>query len=198
MYVKNNIPSPRAVYFAAHSWRDLADDELRHYLRIYQRDITSATEGSEHRAFVAMLVAGAEQELARRTRAAALGVPFDADRFPESWIADLKARTMLDRLFEYEFGAKFGRVNAAGWRGGDCPICGHHGCFRVYVADEREQRYLCYSCKAGGDAINAIRQAWDYTFHQAIEKLATDAGMPLPKRPSSDPRLADLPGRRAE
>lgn len=196
------VPKYTAPAFPAHvsdrSWRFLADDELQHYLRQYKRDAALA-ESAEDRAYLAMLISDAEQEWSRRLRAAELGVPIDAGRFSETFIADLKSRIMLDDLFEYECGTQFGRENAAGWRHGPCPICdsARRDCFGVYVKDASEQRYKCFACGAGGDAINAARQIYGDNFQQAIERLCKGGNVPLPAPPAStQPRhVPKKPGR---
>jgi len=198
-------PTPsRTAHTRDHSWRGLSDEELRHYRREYQRQLaTIETEYADaevresSRAYLAMLVAGAEAEVRHRKLAAKLGVPIDASRFPDAFVDDLKRRIRLDELCEYELGARLGKVNGAGWRHGDCPLCQHKDCFGVFVGDEAHQRYLCFSCGAGGDAIAAIMQAYGETFRVAIERLCKDARIPLPSKPSTDPRLAALPGRQA-
>lgn len=176
------------------TWRDLADEELRHYLRQYRRDLTTidrdhrldAETRAGTRDYLAMLVADGEREWARRERAAQLGVPLDAERFTPAFLDDLKARVRLDDLFAHEFGARLGAANAAGWRHGPCPICDstRRDCFGVFVADEARQRYKCFVCGAGGDAINAIRQAYGGSFVGAVERLARHGGIPLPPPPT--------------
>ncbi len=182
MYDDSSTPPVRTAHTVDRSWRCLADDELQHYLRQYKRDL-ALTESADDRDYLAMLVSDAEQEWSRRLRAAEMGVPLDANRFTEQFIDDLKSRSMLDVLFEHEYGVKFGKVNASGWRHGDCPICLHKDCFGVSVGDEHNQRYMCFSCPAKGDAINAIRQLYGDTFHRAIERLAKNGGIPLPPSP---------------
>lgn len=195
---------PRTASTPDYSWRFIPDEELRHYLREYQRQHANLeheyadTEIRESsRVYLVMLIGNAEAEVRRRKRAAKAGIQIDASRFAEEFVDDLKSRINLDDLCEYELGAKLGKVNGAGWRHGDCPLCTHKDCFGVYVADEAHQRYLCFSCGAGGDAINAIMQAYSLSFRDAIERLCRDARIPLPSKPTKDPRLAALPGRQA-
>lgn len=189
--------SPRTAHTIDRSWRSLADDELQHYLRQYKREL-ALTESDDDRAYLAMLVSDAEHEWSRRLRAAELGVPLDANRFPEAFIDDLKSRIMLDTLFEHEYGAQLGKANPAGWRHGPCPICdsARRDCFGVYVKDAAEQRYKCFACGSGGDAINAIRQLYGDGFQQAIERLAKNGGIPLPPPPVPPPTRQDKKGRR--
>lgn len=196
---RDSTPPVRTAHAVDRSWRCLADDELQHYLRQYKRDL-ALTESDDDRAYLAMLVGDAEHEWSRRLRAADLGVPLDANRFTEQFIDDLKSRIMLDTLFEHEYGAQLGKANAAGWRHGPCPICdsARRDCFGVFVKEAAEQRYKCFACGAGGDAINAIRQMYGDGFQQAIERLAQRGGIPLPPKAPRDPRLATLPGRMAE
>jgi hypothetical protein len=178
-------------------WRDLADEELRHYLRQYRRDLTTidrddrldAETRAETGDYLAMLVADGEREWARRERAARLGVPLDAERFTPAFLDDLKAGVRLDDLFAHEFGAQLRAANAQGWRRGPCPICHSHSDnpFGVFIADERRQCYTCFVCHACGDAINAIRQAYGDSFVGAVERLARHGGIALPPPPQAAP-----------
>ncbi len=194
--------SPRSA--PRNTWRGLPDEEVRHYLHQYRQDLATIDDDFRldeetrisTRAYLAMLVADGEREWARRERAAQLGVPLDEERFTPAFLDDLKARIKLDELCAYELGARLGPVNAAGWRHGPCPICPsqRRDCFGVFVGDETRQRYKCFSCGAGGDAINAIRQAYGESFVQAVERLARTGGIALPEvpRPTPPRRLLDL------
>lgn len=189
---------PRTAFTTySNSWRDLGDEELRHYLRQYRRDLAGERDPGT-RDYLIMLVNDAQAEHDRRVRAVALGVPLETQRFSPEFIDDLKSRIMLDELLIHELGAAFGKVNGAGWRHGHCPLCKHKDCFGVYVADKRAQRYLCFSCRAGGDAIAAIQQAYGDSFHQAIERLCRHGNVPLPDPDAQKKaKLANLPGKRA-
>jgi 5S rRNA maturation endonuclease (ribonuclease M5) len=64
-----------------------------------------------------------------------------------------------------------------------CPLCGHHGCFKVKFSEEDfpSNLFKCFSCDAGGSVID-----WTAAFHklsivEAGRKLAKDCGITLPK-----------------
>ena len=183
----------------ARSWGLLSDEELRRWSAFYRRrlalvdaEVASPFEREPTRQFLAMLVADAAIEEAKRERAdgapagAGRGVPREPDRFPAEFVADLKARVRLDQLLEYEAGARLGRASASGVRRGPCPFCRASAsslCLAVYTADERDQHYWCFRCGAAGDAISAIMQAYGDPFPRAVERLADLGGIPLPPPP---------------
>lgn len=187
------------------TWRDLTDEEVRHYRRQHRRTLALIDE--EHadpatlettRAFLTQLVTDGRAEALRRQRAGQLGVESEPSRFSEAFLADLKARIRLDDLVEYELGAALGRPSTKGTRRGPCPICqpsGHSDCFIVATGDEARQFYYCFRCLASGDAINAIMQAYGDTFPRAVERLCVLGGIPVPGGPPVPPgqdRYLDL------
>lgn len=176
--------TPRPIEHDA--WADLGDEELRHYARHYQRRLALLPEEcppellDDTRAFLAHLLLDAARELDRRCVAAARGVPVVGDRFPAPWLADLKRRVRLDALCAYHLGARLG-PERGGKRQGPCPICrAGTNCFTVYLRDEADQHYYCFCCGAGGDAFNAVRQAFGCSFREAVEQLAREGDVPLP------------------
>lgn len=172
------------------SWHLLSDDDLAHYLASYRRRRErwfaelDPEYMEESLAFLDQLIADGAAEEARR---AACGLAPLPPRFSEVFIRDLKRRVALDQLCEHELGARLGKLTG-GTRRGPCPICragerSGSAPFVVYLADPDDQHYTCHACHAGGDAINAIRQAYGESFPQAVERLCAHGGIPVPPAP---------------
>jgi hypothetical protein len=187
------------------TWRDLTDEEVRHYTRQHRRTLALLDE--EHtdpatlastRAFLAQLVADGRAEALRRQRAGQLGVASEPSRFSEDFLAGLKSRVHLDGMIEAECGIALGRPSPKGSRRGPCPFCGGDGRsdrFVVATGDEEDQFYYCFSCQASGDAINLLMQVHGHPFPTAVEVLAAICGVPLPDAapaPPSQRRYLDL------
>lgn len=176
------------------SWRDLPDIDLARYLTNYRRALVLLDEEEPDpevrestRAWLTMLVTDAANEDERRDRAAELGVPRDAQAFPPAFIADLKASIRLDELLAYELGAQLGKPNRAGFRRGPCPICKtseRSDCFVVSTADANNQWWYCFRCISGGDAIDAMIEAYQEPFPDAVRRLADFGRIPLPAPPT--------------
>ena len=174
-------------------YRWLGDEELRHWLRHYRRHLALVDEDhpdpgvrASTRAFLALQVAAAEAEEGRRRRAALRGVPRDADRFPAAWLADLKRGIALDVLAEDALGARLGPADRRGRRRGPCPLCtpsDRSACFVVHTADAANQRFHCFRCHAGGDAVTLIMHAYGDPFPAAVRRLAGFGDSALPPRP---------------
>ena len=59
--------------------------------------------------------------------------------------------------------------------------------------------YYCFGCHAGGDAIHFLRELHGLTFREALEQLATRAGILLPEEAPADDRSARIrAGERSE
>tara|TARA_R110002049_G_scaffold140930_8_gene302386 strand:+ start:4567 stop:6561 length:1995 start_codon:yes stop_codon:yes gene_type:complete len=64
-----------------------------------------------------------------------------------------------------------------------CPF--HQEKSASFHVDDRKGFYYCFGCHAKGDAISFIRETENVSFMEAVEILAREAGMPVPKQ---DPR----------
>lgn len=72
-----------------------------------------------------------------------------------------------------------------------CPF--HHEKTASFHVDDRKGYYYCFGCHAKGDAISFVRETENVSFIEAIEILATEAGMEMPK---ADPRAKEKSDRR--
>lgn len=70
-----------------------------------------------------------------------------------------------------------------------CPF--HHEKTASFHVDDRKGYYYCFGCHAKGDAISFIRETENVSFMEAIEILATEAGMEMPARDPQAQQKAD-------
>lgn len=74
-----------------------------------------------------------------------------------------------------------------------CPF--HHEKTASFHVDDRKGFYYCFGCHAKGDAISFVRETENVSFMEAVEILAGEAGMPVPKR---DPQAQEKADRRTQ
>jgi len=74
-----------------------------------------------------------------------------------------------------------------------CPF--HQEKSASFHVDDSKGFYYCFGCHAKGDAISFIRETENVGFIEAIEILAQEAGMPVPKR---DPHAQEKSEQRSE
>ena len=74
-----------------------------------------------------------------------------------------------------------------------CPF--HQEKSASFHVDDRKGFYYCFGCHAKGDAISFVRETENVGFMEAVEILAREVGMTLPKQ---DPRAQEKADRRSE
>ena len=74
-----------------------------------------------------------------------------------------------------------------------CPF--HQEKSASFHVDDRKGFYYCFGCQAKGDAISFVRETENVSFMEAVEILAREAGMPVPKR---DPQAQEKADKRTE
>ncbi len=74
-----------------------------------------------------------------------------------------------------------------------CPF--HQEKSASFHVDDRKGFYYCFGCQAKGDAISFVRETENVGFMEAVEILAREAGMPVPKQ---DPRAQEKADKRTE
>ncbi|MCF2904546.1 DNA primase [Octadecabacter sp. CECT 8868] len=74
-----------------------------------------------------------------------------------------------------------------------CPF--HQEKSASFHVDDRKGYYYCFGCHAKGDAISFVRETENVGFMEAVEILAGEAGMPMPKR---DPQAQQKSDRRTQ
>ncbi|MGC1495895.1 MAG: DNA primase [Sulfitobacter sp.] len=74
-----------------------------------------------------------------------------------------------------------------------CPF--HQEKSASFHVDDRKGFYYCFGCHAKGDAISFVRETENVSFMEAVEILAREAGMTVPKQ---DPRAQQKADKRTE
>src|ERR1019366_3876402 len=109
---------------------------------------------------------------------------------PPQFLDELRARTPLPAVIGRRVRlARSGRQ----WKG-CCPFHGEKSpSFYVY-----DDHYHCFGCGVHGDAITFVMQSLGLSFPEAVEQLATEAGMqvptPSPEEAEAEQRRLDLAG----
>ena len=65
-----------------------------------------------------------------------------------------------------------------------CPF--HHEKTPSFHADDRKGRYYCFGCKASGDIFRFLTEKLGTPFPEAVEQLAAEAGLEMPKQSPRD------------
>ncbi len=109
-------------------------------------------------------------------------------KYPERFLDDIRARVSLESVI--------GRRVRLARRGheliGLCPF--HNEKTPSFTVSERKGFFHCFGCGAHGDVIGFVMQDEGLGFHEAVERLAGEAGLALPKR---EPRDEEREKRRA-
>ena len=74
-----------------------------------------------------------------------------------------------------------------------CPF--HHEKSASFHVDDRKGFYYCFGCQAKGDALKFVQETENVPFMEAVEILAGEAGMEMPKR---DPKAQEKQDRRSQ
>ena len=74
-----------------------------------------------------------------------------------------------------------------------CPF--HHEKTASFHVDDRKGFYYCFGCQAKGDAITFVKETENVSFMEAVEILAGEAGMEMPRQ---DPRAQQKADRRTQ
>lgn len=100
-------------------------------------------------------------------------------RYGESLLEEILRRTDLVQLVGRR--VRLARRGRAFW--GLCPF--HREKSASFKVENERRNYKCFGCGAGGDAFRWIMETEGLNFPEAVERLARDAGVDLPK---SNPR----------
>ncbi|GAA5130150.1 DNA primase [Alloalcanivorax gelatiniphagus] len=105
-----------------------------------------------------------------------------AGRIPEHFIQDLLARTDLVALIDARVPLKkTGRNYSA-----CCPF--HQEKTPSFTVAPDKQFYYCFGCGASGNAVGFLMEYDHLNFPEAVEQLATRAGLEIPREDGHDPR----------
>ena len=115
-------------------------------------------------------------------------------RLPPGFLDDLRTRTSLSQVVGRKVMWDTRKSNQAkGDMWAPCPF--HQEKSASFHVDDSKGFYYCFGCHAKGDAISFIRETENVGFIEAIEILAQEAGMPVPKR---DPHAQEKSEQRSE
>ncbi|MDB3911108.1 DNA primase [Paracoccaceae bacterium] len=113
---------------------------------------------------------------------------------PPGFLDDLRTRTSLSQVVGRKVIWDTRKSNQAkGDMWAPCPF--HQEKSASFHVDDSKGFYYCFGCHAKGDAISFIRETENVGFIEAIEILAQEAGMPVPKR---DPHAQEKSEQRSE
>ena len=113
---------------------------------------------------------------------------------PPGFLDDLRTRTSLSQVVGSKVIWDTRKSNQGkGDMWAPCPF--HQEKSASFHVDDSKGFYYCFGCHAKGDAISFIRETENVGFIEAIEILAQEAGMPVPKR---DPHAQEKSEQRSE
>ncbi len=113
---------------------------------------------------------------------------------PPGFLDELRSRTSLSQVVGRKVMWDSRKSNQAkGDMWAPCPF--HQEKSASFHVDDRKGFYYCFGCHAKGDAISFVRETENVGFMEAIEILAQEAGMPMPKR---DPQAQQKADRRSQ
>ena len=103
---------------------------------------------------------------------------------PPGFLDELRTRTSLSQVVGRKVMWDQRKSNQGkGDMWAPCPF--HQEKTASFHVDDKQGFYYCFGCHAKGDAISFVRETENTSFMEAIEILAKEAGMSVPKR---DPR----------
>ena len=100
-------------------------------------------------------------------------------RFPPTFLDQIRARVNLSSVIGRHVQWDRRKTQAAkGDYWACCPF--HTEKSPSFHADDRKGRYHCFGCKASGDVFTFLVEKAGLSFPEAVEQLASDAGLPMP------------------
>ncbi|QFS83851.1 DNA primase [Roseivivax sp. THAF40] len=113
---------------------------------------------------------------------------------PPGFLDELRTRTSLVQVVGRKvMWDKHKSNQAKGDMWAPCPF--HQEKSASFHVDDRKGFFYCFGCQAKGDAITFVKDSENVGFMEAVEILATEAGMQMPAR---DPRAQEKADRRTE
>ena len=110
-------------------------------------------------------------------------------RFPENFIQEVLDRTDIEELVGRYVTLKRTGANLVG----RCPF--HSEKTPSFTVTPAKRMFYCFGCQAGGSALTFVQKIENMDFAEAVEHLATRAGLPLP-RESAAPEEKGVPRKR--
>ena len=108
-------------------------------------------------------------------------------RVPPSFLEDIRGRVTISSVVGRK--VTWDRRKSNPGKGDYWACCPFHGekspSFHV---DDRKGRYHCFGCKASGDIFTFLVEKEGLSFPEAVERLAAEAGFPMPQMSEADSR----------
>jgi DNA primase len=108
-------------------------------------------------------------------------------RVPPSFLEDIRGRLTISSVVGRK--VTWDRRKSNPGKGDYWACCPFHGekspSFHV---DDRKGRYHCFGCKASGDIFTFLVEKEGLSFPEAVERLAAEAGLPMPVVSEADAR----------
>ncbi|WP_412563681.1 DNA primase [Thalassobius sp. MITS945101] len=109
---------------------------------------------------------------------------------PSGFLDELRTRTSIAQVVGRKVMWDMRKSNQGkGDMWAPCPF--HQEKSASFHVDDRKGYYYCFGCHAKGDAISFVRETENVEFMEAVEILAREAGMPMPKRDARAQQKAD-------
>ncbi len=106
-------------------------------------------------------------------------------RFTDQFMDEIRARVTISSVVGRAVQWDRKKTNAGrGDYWACCPF--HHEKTPSFHADDRKGRYYCFGCKASGDVFRFLTEKHGMPFPEAVEQLAGEAGLDMPKRTEQD------------
>ncbi|PIE14870.1 MAG: DNA primase [Rhodobacterales bacterium] len=100
---------------------------------------------------------------------------------PPGFLDELRSRTSLSQLVGRKVVWDNRKSNQAkGDMWAPCPF--HQEKTASFHVDDRKGFYYCFGCHAKGDAISFVQETENVGFMEAVEIIAREVGLPMPKR----------------
>lgn len=100
-------------------------------------------------------------------------------RFPPTFLDQIRARVNVSSVIGRH--VQWDRRKTQAAKGDYWACCPFHGeKSPSFHADDRKGRYHCFGCKASGDIFTFLVEKEGLSFPEAVERLAADAGLPMP------------------
>ncbi|MEM9279774.1 MAG: DNA primase, partial [Pseudomonadota bacterium] len=100
-------------------------------------------------------------------------------RFPDSFLDDIRDRLPISEVIGQRVTFDKKKSNSA--KGDYWACCPFHGeTTPSFHCEDRKGRYYCFGCGASGDHFRFITELDGLNFGEAVERLASQAGLPMP------------------
>ena len=100
-------------------------------------------------------------------------------RFPDSFLDDIRDRLRISEVIGQR--VEFDKKKTQAQKGDYWACCPFHGeKTPSFHCEDRKGRYYCFGCGESGDHFRFLTQLDGLSFHETVERLAAQAGLPMP------------------